>query len=229
MLTIIITAAREPATIGRAIEAFLQQELGQYELLVVCPDRETADAIQPYMHKNRRISVLRDPGRGKPAALNLAFQQAKGDIIILSDGDVHVAEGAVSALLAKFKNDVGAVCGRPVSTNDRSTMLGYWSHLLTDAGAHWRRMQGDFIECSGYLYAIRNVVKRIPADVLADDAYISHVIAERGYRIAYAPAAQVYVKYPTTFADWIAQKRRSAGGYLHIRKRFGAEIGRAHV
>ena len=41
-----------------------------------------------------------------------------------------------------------------------------------------------------------------------------------GYRIRYAPEAQVFVKYPTTYRDWLRQKVRSAGGYAQdtIRK-----------
>lgn len=222
MISIIITAYREAKTIGKAIAAFTSQRLPAYELLVVAPDGGTAEAVRQHTKKNKRVRYCKDQGKGKPAALNLALQQAKGEILILSDGDVMVGKGSVAALLKPFADPhIGAVSGRPTSVNDRNTMLGYWSHLLTDAGAHWRRMQENFIECSGYLYAIRNAVREIPEDALADDAYISHLIAEQGYRIAYAPVATVHVKYPTSFSDWILQKRRSAGGAVQIRRRFG--------
>ncbi|HLD07286.1 MAG TPA: glycosyltransferase [Candidatus Nanoarchaeia archaeon] len=220
MISIIITAFREANTIGRAMAAFTSQRLPAYELLVVAPDEETAAVVRQYA--NKRIRYIKDQGKGKPTALNLTLRQAKGDILILSDGDVTIGKGAVAALLKPFTDSrVGAVSSRPISINDKGTMLGYWSHLLTDAGAHWRRMRGNFVECSGYLYAIRNVIREVPEDALADDAYISHLIAEQGYTIAYAPAAKVYVKYPSTFSDWLLQKRRSAGGTLQIRRRFG--------
>ena len=50
--------------------------------------------------------------------------------------------------------------------------------------------------------ARRALILPIPEDALAEDAVISHRIAEQGYTIRYAPAAEVYVKYPTTYADW---------------------------
>jgi cellulose synthase/poly-beta-1,6-N-acetylglucosamine synthase-like glycosyltransferase len=53
----------------------------------------------------------------------------------------------------------------------------------------------------------------VPEDALAEDAVISHRIAQQGYRIRYAPDARVYVRYPTTYGDWLRQKVRSAGGY----------------
>ena len=102
-------------------------------------------------------------------------------------------------------------------------MLGFWSHLLTEVGAHeTRKLLNDknkFIVCSGYLMALRSgIIKEIPEDSLSDDAVISNLIYSKGYKTAYAPNAKVFVKYPSTFKDWIKQKRRSAGGYLQIKK-----------
>jgi cellulose synthase/poly-beta-1,6-N-acetylglucosamine synthase-like glycosyltransferase len=113
---------------------------------------------------------------------------------------------------------VGIVSGRPVSLSPRETMLGYWSHLLVDAGAHQQRLRraraAAFIECSGYLYAFRRfLVGPIPEDSLAEDGLISHRVWEQGYLTAYAPEALVFVKYPTSYRDWITQKTRSLGGY----------------
>lgn len=220
MLSIIVTAYREEGTIGQAIEAFLSQDLPpDWEMLVVCPDEETATVVVQYARHNQRIRLLRDQGRGKPAALNLALEAARGEIAVLSDGDVYVGTGAVSALLAPFVDpQVGIVSGRPVSLSPRETMLGYWSHVLVEAGAHRQRLQraqrGEFLECSGYLYAFRRaLVGRIPEDSLAEDGLISHRVWEQGYRTAYAPEAVVYVRYPNTYSDWLKQKVRSTGGY----------------
>ncbi len=213
-LSILITAYREATTVGWAIEALLPQA-GDAELLVICPDDETARAASSYPG----VAVLRDPGLGKPAALNLGLSQAEGEIVAMTDGDVVIGPGALEALIAPFADpQVGAVSGRPVSTSPRGTMLGYWSHLLTDAGAHAERLKrdaaGQFFVCSGYLYAVRaGLVERIPEDALAEDAVVSHLIGQQGYAIRYAPQAEVFVKYPATYRDWLKQKVRSAGGY----------------
>lgn len=220
MLTFIITASCEEETIGRALEAFLTQELpSDYEMLVVCPDDRTAAVVTSYAARNERIWLVRDQGKGKPAALNLALKMARGDLVVLSDGDVYVSPGAVHALLLPFGDSrVGIVTGRPVSISPRDTMLGYWSHLLVDAEAHrlrtLRANQGAFLECSGYLYAFwRSLVGPIPEDSLAEDGLISYRVWQQGYRTAYAPDALVYVKYPSSYQDWLKQKIRSAGGY----------------
>ncbi len=218
MLTVLITAFREAATIGQAIEAFLPQLPAAAELLVVCPDPETAAVVQAYARRYPTVRHIADPQRGKPAALNVGLQAARGEFVIFSDGDVAVEAGALAALLAPFADAaVGATTGRPISVSPHATCLGYWSHLLTDS-AHTVRARrdatGEFLLCSGYLFAARRaLLPPIPEDALAEDAVISHRLAEQGYRIRYAPAARVAVKYPATYNDWLRQKVRSAGGY----------------
>jgi cellulose synthase/poly-beta-1,6-N-acetylglucosamine synthase-like glycosyltransferase len=164
------------------------------------------------------VRHVADPQRGKPTAVNAGLEAAEGEIVALSDGDVVIDDGALEPLLAPFSNaQVGAVSGHPISLNPRDTQMGYWSHLLTDA-IHRMRLkrdsQGRFLLCSGYLFAFRrSLVDRVPEDALAEDAVISHRIAQQDYRIRYAPEARVYVRYPTTYGDWLRQKVRSAGGY----------------
>jgi glycosyltransferase involved in cell wall biosynthesis/lipoprotein signal peptidase len=217
-LSVLITASQEAATIGRAIDAFLPQLPEGSELLVVCPDPETAAVVADYAARYPVVRHVADPGGGKPAALNLGLRAAQGEILVLSDGDVVVAEDALAPLLAPFADpQVAAVSGHPVSISPRETMLGYWSHLLTDAAHQVRSARdqaGKFLVCSGYLFAMRrSLIDGIPEDALAEDAVISHRIAEQNYRLRYAAGAHVYVKYPTTYRDWLRQKVRSAGGY----------------
>lgn len=215
-VTVLITAYREAETIGAAIEALLPQLTEwEAEIIVICPDDATAEAAACYP----AVTVLRDPQRGKPAALNLGFEAARGDLIVMTDGDVFVDEAALAPLLAPFDDpQVGVVSGRPISLERRDTIVGYWSHLLTDAGAHAERAtrdeRGEFFVCSGYLYAVRaGLCTYIPEDSLSEDAVVTHIIGQQGYRTRYAPQARVYVNYPLSYRDWLAQKVRSAGGY----------------
>lgn len=221
MISVIITAYKEPSTIGRAIESLMNQNFNKkYDIVVVCPDDETANIIKKY----KNVKLIRDKNKGKPAALNLAFDCCKkSDVLVLTDGDVYVDSNSLSELIKPFNDpNVGAVSGRPVSLNSRNNLYGYWSHLLTDVGAHETRMllsrKNKFIVCSGYLMAIRNIIESIPEESLSDDAVISNLVYGKGYTIAYSPKALVYVKYPNNFKDWLKQKRRSAGGYLQIKK-----------
>jgi len=219
MITCIITGYKEPETIGKAIISMSNSCIEakvDYEILVIAPDEETIKEALNYETKN--IKILQDEGKGKPSALNLAFKEAKGSILILSDGDVYVNQDAVRELLNKIGNSkIGAVSGHPISSSPKETMLGYWSHLLTDM-ADLTRKKGSFV-CSGYLYALRKgIVNELPEDCLSDDAYISYKVVEAGYELGYSTDAQVFVKYPDNFKDWMSQKKRSTGGYVQLEK-----------
>lgn len=213
LITILITAAGEPDTIGRALRPIIAQtEAIDVEIIVICPDDATAQAASVF-----DVNILRDQQRGKPAALNMGFKAAQGEIIIMSDGDVVIGQQAIDQLLKLFEDpQVGAASGRPISISPKDTMLGFWSHLLTDAGAHQERLKrdGGFFVCSGYLYAVRRkLIEYLPEDALAEDAVLSHMVGWQNYTIRYAPTAEVYVRYPATYYDWLKQKVRSAGGY----------------
>ncbi len=226
MISIIITAYHEEKTIGRAIEVFLKQKINEpFEIIGVCPDKATAKVIKFYSKKDKRVRYLKDPHSGKPAALNLVFKKARGRILILTDGDVYSSSNSLFELLAPFSDkDIGAIAGRPISISPRNTMFGYWSIVLTDIANQLRlkaSRENSFIHCTGYLYAIRKgLINEIPINALADDGYVSHKIFGSGYKIGYAPRAQVYVKYPDNFSDWVKQKKRSTGGYNQL-KEFG--------
>ena len=223
MISIIITAYKEEKTIGKAIESILENKIPcNYEILIFAPDEKTLDVAKKYSEKYKQVKAVKDEGQGKPSALNLAFTIAKGDIFILTDGDVYTSKESIKKLLEHFKNSkIGAVSGRPVSLNSRENKLGFWSHLLTNI-ADKRRKKAQIIKkrfyCSGYLFAIRKgIVEKIPKETLSDDGLISFLIHSRGYKINYEPEAKVYVKFPTNLKDWINQKRRSAGGYNQIK------------
>ena len=107
MITIIITSFKEPQSVGKAIEAVLANKIKEkYELLVAAPDKETGAVIQSYSRKHKQVKYFKDKGRGKANALNELFQRAKGDILILTDGDVFMSTNAISALLHALRTNM---------------------------------------------------------------------------------------------------------------------------
>jgi cellulose synthase/poly-beta-1,6-N-acetylglucosamine synthase-like glycosyltransferase len=231
MISIVITSFKEPKTIGKAIDSFAKQKISEkYEIIVAAPDKETLNAAKRHAKGKKHVRVIKDPGKGKSYAINWLLPKLKGDLIILSDGDVYVSDYSVDEIIRPFQDKkVGCASGRPVSANPRDNMLGYWSHLLVDAGAHKARLKraenGRFLECSAYLWAFRNhVIKQFPVDV-AEDTILPVLFWLRGYKIAYVPEARVYVKYPTNLKDFIAQKIRTAKSHETLKK-YGFKVPR---
>jgi len=218
MISIIITSFNEPQTIGKAIESFLNQNIKEkYELIVSAPDKPTLAVAREYKRKYKQIKIFSDPGKGKSHALNLLLPKLKGDIILLTDGDVYVSENSVNQILEKFKDKkVGCVSGRPVPQNPRKNLLGFWSHSLCHAAHNLRQKRSrknQFLECSGYLWAFRNkVIKRFPKDV-AEDTIIPIMFWLKGWKIDYSPESEVYVNFPKNLREFIKQKIRTAASH----------------
>ncbi|MDP3728147.1 MAG: glycosyltransferase [bacterium] len=218
MISIIITAFKEEKTIGKCIESILSQNIKEkYEIIIACPDEETKKIALSY----KGVKHFQDPGKGKSFALNLLFKTGKGDILIFTDGDVYLGKNAINEIIEKFQDPkVGFIGGRVVSQNEKTTMLGYWSHLLADIGAHRTRLKrsnrGEFFECSGYLMAMRSgIIKEIPLDV-AEDSIMPYYFFKQGNKVAYAENACVYVKNPTEFKDWLKQRKRTAKAHTKL-------------
>lgn len=229
MISIIITSYKEPNTIGKAIGSVLKNNLRDYEILVTAPDKETLDTAKKYSNKNKKIRLIKDFGKGKPAALNLAVSKARGEILVLTDGDVYIGKNSISLLLKRFNNKkIGAVSGNPVSLNSKKNMFGFWSYILTNIANERRKKAiklGKRFFCSGYLFAIRKKLFPILLEeLLSEDGFISHKVYEQGFKIDYSEKSEVYVKYPTNLKDWIIQKKRSVGGYNQIQKLINIEI-----
>lgn len=229
MVSIILTAWKEEKTAGDAVRNLIRssKKLEQpTELILVCPDQATHDAVADVVEEERyeNFVYIKDPQKGKPHALNIAKKKVRGEVIVSTDGDVRIDEDALPALLAPFEDDsVGGVTGRPVSSNDRSTMWGYWGHMFMDA-AHKRREEtlgeGEFFILSGYLLAVRSDVPWDIPDGVLDDIYITYAVHNAGLTLAYAPEARVYVRQPTNMKDWLTQKVRSLSGHYNLKEHF---------
>lgn len=219
MISIIITSYKEPG-LKRCIDSIINQKIKEnYEILVVDPSKEAEKLTKNY--KKLKIKYIKDPSKGKSNALQFGIKRANGNIIISTDGDVFLGENSVNEFLKFFNNpEVGCVSGRPIALNEKNSMLGFWSHLLLDAGAHKIRLEqnkkNDFIECSGYLFAFRNkIIGAFPADV-AEDSIVPYLFWKKGYKIKYSHNSKVYVKYPNNLREFIKQRVRTAKAHYKL-------------
>ena len=221
MLSVIITAKDEAKTVGLAVNSFLNEKYKyEFEIIVAAPDRQTLKAAKRAWPG---VKMVQDGNRGKAAAMNLAINEAKGDVLIFSDGDVFVQSGAVANLLNV--NNAELVSARPIAAGHKKiNKYIFWQQSLFDM-AHKLRSQraekGKFLAISGYLFLIKKSILadfKLPENLLAEDEYLSYWAWHKGYRIKYAANALVNVKYPDNYQDWVKQKTRTLAGSYQIPK-----------
>lgn len=224
MIDVIIASYNEPKSTLRAVKTFLEQDRSkELRVTVVDPFQSVGDYLKEHIKDNRFVFFL-DPGEGKSYALNLLFQeyasQKKSDFFVLTDGDVYVSSATIAALKAVFKQkEIGCATGKPVPLDDRKTKYGYWAHLFFSGIDRVRATlakEKKFFECSGYLFAIRKgVILDFPMET-SEDSIIPYLFWKKGYRIAYVPEAEVYVKNPGTWTDFINQKVRNIKAHENL-------------
>lgn len=226
IIHIIITSFNEPKATVRAVQAFLNQRIkDKFKIIVVDPFPEVEEYVLKKV-KSKNVEFFLDPGEGKGYALNLLFEQIysnnTNDIIVLSDGDVYVSNNAVEEILKRFENPkIGCVTGRPVSVDSNNNKYGVWSKIAF-AGINKVRKRFDrekkFFECSGYLFAIRNGIMTSFPSKTSEDSIIPYIFWKKGYKIGYVDKAEVYVKNPGNWKDWLNQKVRNVKAHENLNK-----------
>jgi|GEM_PF-4344616 len=217
MITIGIVTWNEKNTLRDILERVINEDYHDDVKIIIVAGGNSIPVAEEYSLKNKDIFHIKELQRaGKPSALNLILDMASGDYIIFIDGDVYLQKGFIKGLINKFDNGVGIVTSQPVTMNSKNTMIGFWQHFLLSI-AHEQRLKNEFKFASGSLFALRKgIIKSIRTDALADDALISRIVFENGYKIVYNSDVKVGVKFPTKLKDWISQKRRCIVGHHQI-------------
>jgi len=132
LVSIVIPARNEERGIEQAIRAFLKQEYGPLEIIVV--NDRSSDATGPILERlsadDQRIRVvLGEPPPagwlGKPWALEQGTRRARGELLLLVDADILYAPHAVAALVAEVRQSGVAL----VAVLPQVEMQGFWEHV----------------------------------------------------------------------------------------------------
>jgi cellulose synthase/poly-beta-1,6-N-acetylglucosamine synthase-like glycosyltransferase len=225
MIDIIIASYNEPKSTLRAVNVFLKSKRKEIRVTVVDPFPEVGEFLHKEI-KDKRFVFYPDPGEGKSYALNLLMQEYasanKEDLFVLTDGDVYVSDKALETVISAFKDkETGCVTGKPVSIDNINTKYGWWAEVafrgIDRARKEFSRCK-EFFECSGYLFAIRKgVILDFPLET-SEDSIIPYLFWKKRYKIKYVPEAEVYVKNPSTWKDWLAQKVRNIKAHENLNK-----------
>jgi len=170
----------------------------------------------------------------------------ENDIWVLTDGDVFVSDNAVKAIKDGFKdkktlqknskfskrslkesniqtshNKIGCVTGRPVALGKGDSKFEYWSWVAFQGIDKTRTRlskEKKFFECTGYLFAIRQgVINDFPIET-SEDSIIPYLFWKKGFKIKYVREAEVYVKNPDNWKDYLNQKVRNIKSHENLDK-----------
>jgi hypothetical protein len=162
-----------------------------------------------------RCSVVLIERRGKPLAWNLLWRRAAGEIVLFCDADVRVDQEAVWFLYSRLQQESHLLL---VAARE--------APVLEEGGTMWSRMGAipyrfDFGNAGGRLLMLRKgaVPNGMPEDLLLEDAWLTIAVGKA--RVAKEGRAAVYFLPPASGRDYFAERVRTEGGKLQIRREHG--------
>ncbi len=226
-ISIGVMAYNEEKIIRECLVALMTQRVDNSQILEIIvissgSTDNTDQIVRELMEQDQRIQLITQPSRyGKASAINLFLAKAKGDIVVIESADTITAPNAIHSLIEPFKNPkVGMVGAHPIPVNSDNTFIGFCVHKLWELH---HLMALDVPKC-GEMIAFRNFIKTIPAYTAVDEAVIESIIANTGYKLAYAKDAIVQNKGPENLKDFIKQRRRIAIGHRHLSVLMGHKV-----
>lgn len=150
---------------------------------------------------------------GKIASQNAAVERASGEVLAFSDANATWAPGALRELLAPFGDAaVAYVCGQVrFSEQGGSNQEGvYWRYEMAIRSLESRL--GGVTAGNGAIYAVRADDYMRLHRAASHDLSFPFMLAKRGRRAVYAPAALAEEKMVATTEGEFTRKRRMMRG-----------------
>lgn len=230
MLTISagVCAYNEEMNILRCLRSLSSQRLDGKELIEVLvvssgsTDR-TDEIVREYSRaSDPRVRLIRQEEReGKNSAVNAFIGAAKGEVLFLANADNVMEEDTFDLMARHFMDPAtGMVGGRPVPLNDRSTFMGFASHMLWDMHHRLSLIHPKV----GEIVAFRNTGLRIPTGMGSDEDLIRREMESQGLRVLYEPSAIIHNRGPSTLPDFFEQRTRVNIGERYMKRWFDYDI-----
>jgi cellulose synthase/poly-beta-1,6-N-acetylglucosamine synthase-like glycosyltransferase len=182
----------------------------------------TGELLDRTFLADRRVRIIHQPNRGKPAALRCALAEATSEIIVTIDADTHIEPDAVRLLVRHFANPrVGAVAGN-VKVGNRDRWITRWQALEYVTSQNLEKRAFDLLNCipvvPGALSAWRTEAIRaaggFTADTVAEDTDLTIAIRRASWTILYDEDAIGWTEAPETSGQLVRQRFRWTFGTL---------------
>lgn len=195
-VSILISAYNEEQSIGATIQNKLDLDYPQdkLEIIVVSDGSEdkTSQIVSKFSGKAVRL-LEQKPRAGKTMALNMAVQEAAGEILVFSDANSIYDSGALKKLMQNFSDPaVGYVTGKMVYVDDQGSVIGSGCSAYMRYENFLRLCEtrvGSVIGVDGGIDAVRKSLYEPMSAEMLPDFVLPLSVMKRHCRVVYEPAA----------------------------------------
>lgn len=210
-ITVAIPCYNNEDSVGRAIEAALNQSRAPDEIIVV--DDGSTDNSRVLIDKYPVRLFAYDINRGLAFSRNIAFRHARGNIIVYVDADTVPHPNLIEVLLKKYNHrKIGGVGGQGVESRVEN-IFDLWRKIFWPQTHGHTPIVDDWMLmglCCSYR---REVLEKVGGfreiyKTNAEDVDIGIRIRKLGYRLVYTPEAKVDHQRSDGFRSLITQVYR---------------------
>ncbi len=236
--SIIIPLYNRPQEIDELLTSLTKQTYSQFEVLVI-EDGSINDAEVIVTSYTNRLDVkyFVKPNAGQGFARNFGFERAKGDYFIIFDSDCLIPADYLETVKDYlFEHELDAY-GGPDAAHDSFTpiqkAISYaMTSPFTTGGIRGNKKHiGQFHPRSFNMGVSKEVYEKVGGFLLTrlgEDIEYSIRIHESGFKIGLIPAAKVYHKRRTSFAQFYKQLHFFGRARINIYKHFPKELKPVH-
>jgi len=239
-VSVIVCARNEAKNLQEHVPAFCQQDYPNYELIVV-NDRSndnSAEVLEKLQEQFPQLRVLNHQSAeatGKKAALRYGIENAKNEIILLSDADCQPSSNQwIKRMTEAFDKNTDLVLGfgpyekrkgllnRFVQYETYLTALQYFSWAESGlaymgVGRNLAYRKSAFLKTDRF----ENTQNLASGD---DDLLVQQIANTTNTKSVWHPEASTISKAPQTFDEWRRQKIRHLSTGTHYSKEIKARL-----
>ena len=115
-VSVVMPVRNEAAFIANSLKAVLSQDYPSEQMEVIVADGMSSDGTAQIVAQHRGVKLINNPGKIVPTGLNLAIEQAHGEIIVRVDGHCEIASDYVRRCVDHLLNDGVDAVGGPLDT-----------------------------------------------------------------------------------------------------------------
>lgn len=218
-LTILIPAYNEADVIRRKLENTVSLAYPKDKLQILVIDDGSTDGTPDIVREfaARGVTLLQQPKRGgKMGGVNRGFENATGDVVVLSDASPDYEKDSLHLLARNFADPtVGVVVGAlRVWDADNSVAKPagmYWKY--ESALRKWESATGSTVAVHGNMFAVRRTLyKPLRQHTINDEFSIAMEVMRQGYRVVYEPNAISYDLASASMGDEFKRRARINAG-----------------
>jgi poly-beta-1,6-N-acetyl-D-glucosamine synthase len=225
-VSVVIPAYAEEDSIERTLDALLELDYPEYEVIVVndgSPDA-TAERVRPYLTTGIVRLLDKRQNEGKALALNDALPLCRGEIVLIMDSDIVATPGLLHAMVPHFQwPRVGAVTGNPRVANRGSLLRNLQALEFASIVSVQRRAQrvwGRVLTVSGAVAAFRKTALldagMFSSDMATEDIDMTWKLQRQFWDVRYEAAAVVWMEVPPSLGELWKQRRRWSRGLAQV-------------